>query len=187
MVNYSQKDGYSAIVLYMNTDLFIENSFSLTPNDILLDRHHGSLKINYWTNDSADLSSVCVSIEGREPQKINLDWEEITYGERAYFQCECGLRVNKIYLPENGKEFACRKCHGLLYQLTTFNRHTNAGKFLYKQNRLQKLMESREKMGRILYKNNFTKRFERFLNLCNKAGLDDVVKGANTLKELIAQ
>jgi len=48
-------------------------------------------------------------------------------------------------------------------------------------------MESREKMGRILYKNNFTKRFERFLNLCNKAGLDDVVKGANTLKELIAQ
>ncbi|HBG68855.1 hypothetical protein A2W67_02600 [Candidatus Nomurabacteria bacterium RIFCSPLOWO2_02_40_28] len=171
----------------MNTDLFIENSFSLTPNDILQDRHHGSLKISYWTNDATDLSDVSVSVKGGEPQKINLEWEEITYGQRAYFQCSCGLRVNKIYLPADAKEFKCRKCHKLLYQLTTFNRHTNVGQFLYKQNRMQKLMESREKMGRILYKNNFTKRFERFLNLCNKAGLDDVVKGANTLKELIAQ
>jgi hypothetical protein len=114
-----------------------------------------------------------------------MEWEDITYGKRAYFICECGHRATKLYLPHNGHEFKCRKCHGLQYQLTTFNRYSVAGRSMYRMNRLHKLSNERAGMSRIFYNGNYTKRFERFLGLCDRAGLDHIVKGANDLKALI--
>lgn len=168
----------------MNTELLVENSFALTPKDILENRF-GRPDINSWLEDTDDPSSITVSVAGHEPQVLNLEWDDITYGKRAYFQCSCGVRANKLYLPQRGHEFKCRKCHGLQYQLTTFNRNSVAGQSLYRMNRIQKLTASRESMGRILYNGNYTKKFERFLGLCERAGYNDIVKGANDLMTLI--
>lgn len=179
----------------MNSELFVENAFALTPKDILRNiqriRKIGTsaddrrADIDYWLEDPSDPSVVFVSITGKEPQRLDLEWLDLTYGKRAYFLCQCGLRTTKLHLPLNGQEFKCRKCHNLQYQLTTFNRHSIAGRSLYKMNRLQKLSESRANMGRILYNGNYTKKFQRFLGLCERAGLESIVQGANDLMALL--
>ncbi len=168
----------------MNTELFVENCYTLTPKDLLLGLGTRA-DINFWAEDPDDKSDWCISVSGNEPQKIALEWRDITYGARAYFRCMCDYRATKLYLPLNGHEFKCRRCHGLQYQLTTYNRHSVAGKVLYRLNRLQKLSDSRASMGRILYNGNYTKKFERFLSLCDRAGYDSIVKGAMDLKDLI--
>jgi len=169
----------------MNTNLLVENSFSITANDALEGRQHNRSDLNYWLEDENDPSAITVSIAGNEPQELNLEWVDITYGSRAYFLCSCGLRVARLYLPGNCKEFRCRRCHGLQYQLTTFNRYSIAGRKLYQINRLNKLSGNREGMSRIFYNGNYTKRFERFLGQCERAGFDSIVEGANALKLLI--
>jgi hypothetical protein len=160
----------------MNTELFVESTFSLAPNDVIQDRHHGRMDLNYWVGDGNEPAAAYVSIDGQEPQIIGIEWQDITYGKKAYFVCQCGERASKLHLPVRGKQFKCRACHGLRYQLTTFNRNSIAGQSLYRMNRLQKLIASRESMGRILYNGNYTKKFERFLGLCERAGYNDIVK-----------
>ena len=172
----------------MNTQLFVEDAISISPKQILQNQRindYGNSEITYWIDDANDPSTISLSVAGREPQTIGLDWDSITFGRRPYFQCPCGQRANKFYLPRRGTEFKCRRCHNLQYVLTSFNKHSVAGQSLYRSNRLQKLAESRANMGRVLYNGEFTKRFERFLGLCNKAGLNDVVAGANNLMALI--
>lgn len=168
----------------MNSDLIVEDSFALTPNHIIQNRRSGRRDISYWLED-ATRAAVFVSIAGREQQRIPMLWRDITFGKRAYFECACGASAAKLYLPNGGKEFKCRECHGLQYQLTTFNRNSVAGKILYRTNRLRKLADSRAEMGRILYNGDYTKKFERFLGLCDRAGYHDIVKGANDLRALI--
>ena len=40
-------------------------------------------------------------------------------------------------------------------------------------------------MSRIFYDGNYTKRFERFLGQCERAGFNTIVDGANALKQLV--
>ena len=40
-------------------------------------------------------------------------------------------------------------------------------------------------MSRIFYEGKFTKRFERFLGQCERAGFNSIVQGANDLKKLV--
>lgn len=170
------------------TSAFVEDSFAISPNDVLQNRYNGRTDITCWPeDDSTDPATVFVSMAGNEPQKLNLEWEEITYGNRAYFVCSCGHRASKLYLPPHGHEFKCRECHSLQYRLSSFNRHSVAGRAIYRMNRLQKLTDSRANMSRILYNGKFSKRFESFLRLCDRAGLDSIVNGANDLKALIQQ
>lgn len=175
----------------MNSDLFVEDSRILTPKDVFRSASHTQKKemndIDYWLEDVSDPSAVLVSVGGREPQRITLEWEGITFGERAYFRCVCNQRVTKLFLPRKSTEFKCRKCHRLQYQLSSFNRYSTAGRYLYRANRLQKLANSRAGMDRIFYDGQYTKKFERFIGLCDKAGLDDIVRGANALKELVGR
>ena len=168
------------------TNSFVEDSFAISPKDILQNRYSGRTDISYWSeDDSADPSAVFVSMTGKEPQELVLEWNDITYGKRPYFICSCGHRSAKLYLPIHSHEFKCRECHQLQYQLSSFNRNSVGGKSLYKFNRLQKLSNSRADMARILYNGNYSKRFQRFLRLCDKAGLNDVVRGADSLKALL--
>jgi len=168
------------------TTPFVEDAFVLSPNDVLQNRYNGRTDVRYWSeDDSTDPATVFVAMGGKEPQKLDLAWDSITYGQRAYFLCSCGHRSAKLYMPIHSHELKCRKCHGLQYQLSSFNRNSIAGKSLYKMNRLQKLTNSRANMGRIIYGGRFSQRFERFLRLCEKAGLNDVVQGANSLKALL--
>jgi hypothetical protein len=179
----------------MDNRYLVENCFFLTPRDVgrrfdrirklgvnNLEHRPG---ITYWFDDMSEPTCLFVSVDGSEPQKI--DWKpvELTFGETAYFYCGCGYKARKLYLLPGGKEFKCRKCHKLKYELTVLNRNSIAGRSIYRISRLHKLANSRACMSRIFYNGNYTKRFERFLRLCERAGLDSIVKGANDLKELI--
>ncbi len=163
---------------------YVEDSLTLTTRD-LLQGVYKSPDITYWQENDNDQSVWSISVKGNEPQEINMEWESITYGERPYFRCECGHRATKLYLPANSHEFKCRDCHNLHYQLTTFNRYSINGKKLYQLNRLNKLSNNRASMSRIFYEGKFTKRFERFLGQCEKAGFNSIVQGANDLKILM--
>jgi len=178
----------------MNTQRIIEDAFSITPKEVSINLKKGEsgnfvtkkrADINFWLDDPADMFNLSISISGQEPQTIKLEKVFITFGERSYFLCHCGKRVNKLYLPSFCNHFACRKCHKLQYFLTTFNKNSIAGQQFYKMNRMQKLAETRASMGRIIYRGNYSKKFNRFLQLCNKAGLDEVVDKAQGLMELI--
>lgn len=180
----------------MDNKFLVEESLSITPKDIIRDLDwknsdnlaiKGRSDISFWLEAPGDVNSVVLSVGGAEPQKINFEWIGITYGERTYFQCACGLRSSKLYLPRNGTEFKCRKCHHLQYFLTTFNKNSVAGREFYKMSRIQKLAESRASMGRILYNGKFSERFERFIRLCDRSGFNDIVKGFNQLKTLIGK
>ena len=142
--------------------------------------------ISFWRDNPSDIFTINISVNGGEPQIINLEMVFLTYGERTYFKCpSCELVVSKLYLPEDSGEFKCRKCHGLQYFLTTFNKHSIAGRQFYKMDRLQKMAICRENMGRILYNGRYTKRFNRFLKLCSKSGFDEAVRSAQNLINLI--
>ena len=169
---------------YMITQSFVEDSFTLTPKAILRNSNLERQDIIYWS-DPNDSSVVFVSIAGREPQSLNLEWQTITFGERAYFRCICDHVSAKLYLPPNGTKFLCRRCHRLQYRLSSINRNSVAGRAIYRMNRLQKLSDSRASMSRILYNGNYSKRFESFLRSCNRAGFDSIVRGAEDLKTLI--
>lgn len=180
----------------MDTDLFVENSFALTAKMVMttirdvLDIGPVMYKkphpdVDYWFDDIYEPSILMVSVRGGEPQQIGMELKVITYGERAYFQCECGVRVSKLFLPPHATQFKCRKCHALRYQLSTINRNSVAGKKLYQATRVERIINKRTHIDRIFYRGEYTKRFESFLTQCDKAGLDTVLYGAAMMKVLL--
>ena len=120
------------------------------------------------------------------PQQIALAAEDITFGTRHYFLCGCGSRVSKLYLPPNKKEYRCRSCYGLRYELAVLSRTSAQGKLLYRTNRMLKLSEQRAHMNRIFYRGAYTRRFDRFLQLCLNAGLLETVREAMELEAAVA-
>jgi hypothetical protein len=124
--------------------------------------------------------------DGHITQRIELTMQAVTFGVRYYFECNCGLRVNKLYLPPGQRAYKCRTCYRLRYEITTFNRSSGPGQLLYRTNRMIKLANKRAGMNRVMYGGRYTRRFERFLNLCGRAGLADVINDARTFKEAMA-
>jgi hypothetical protein len=186
---------FNTLLKCMEKKYFVEECFELTPRDVgnridcirklginILENRP---EIRYWFDDDDRPMYLFISVEGNEPQKLRWEQVEITFGLREYFYCQCGQRSAKLYLLPNGTEFQCRICHKLRYRLTSFNRNSIAGKTIYKMDRLHKLANDRASMSRIFYNGEYTKRFKRFLKLCDRAGLDSIVKGANDLKALI--
>lgn len=179
----------------METKYLVEECFALTPRDVgwRIDRPRklgmNILKhrpeISYWFDNMSNPAWLFVSIDSHEPQKLAWETVEITFGEKDFFYCSCGYRAMKLYLLPRGNEFKCRKCHNLRYELTVLNRKSVAGRVIHRANRIQKLADSRMAMGRIFYNGQYTKKFERFLGQCERAGLEDIVKGAKALKELV--
>jgi len=177
-----------------NNKYLVEDCFVLTPRDVggsgcirkigvnILE-HRPDIK--YWFDNMDDPTRLFISVDGHKPQEIAWELVELTFGIREYFYCSCGHRAAKLYLSPNGVEFKCRECHKLKYELTLLNRKSVAGGAIYRINRLHKLANDRTAMSRIFYNGGYTKRFERFLGMCDRAGLDSIVKGAKDLKELI--
>ncbi|MFH2144058.1 MAG: hypothetical protein ABIJ97_16655 [Bacteroidota bacterium] len=135
--------------------------------------------LDYYIEYSIDGSTYLVVNIGVEPQRILLSEEELTFGTRTYLTCGCGQRTNALYLKEG--VFACRECHQLSYQSTTINRSSKHGKFLYKSSLAIKAMKMREGMSHIFYGSRYTKKFNNYLNLCNRAGLFNEVFEAEKL------
>ena len=134
--------------------------------------------IDYYVEYENEKACLVVNFR-EEPQRILLSEEELTFGIRTYLTCACGNRVNTLYLKEG--VFACRECHNLKYQSTTINRNSRHGNFLYKQSQIIKAMDMRESMGRIFYKSQYTKKFNRYLNICTRVGLYNEVIEAQKL------
>jgi hypothetical protein len=176
----------------------IEYCFTITTKrfrkDLELVREHrknisGYIDIKHGTKVSVSDYSVeygmeydylVIHNEGVE-QRIKLIDGQLKFGTRIWFICECGAHIAKLYLPPGCKEFKCRRCHHLCYQSTRINKNSKHGRFLYKESLVLKIIAMRESMGRIFYRSEYTKRFKRWLNLCDKAGLTNERGNANNL------
>lgn len=148
---------------------------------------HGAviLTVDYWFEYIDNNAFFVISVDGHAPQRILLSEQELYFGTRNYFVCDCGKRVHKLYLPPGKAEFRCRSCYKLIYELSTINRNSTHGRLLYIANRTIKLANRRADMSRIIYKSRYTKKYKRFLRLCEKAGLNNVVKDARDLMAAI--
>lgn len=118
-------------------------------------------------------------------QRVKLTESELKFGPRSWFVCDCGCRVGKLYMPQGGKEFKCRSCHNLVYELTTFDRNSKQGQFKYNFNRLIKSVNIRESMRSIFYNGTYTARFNRYLEVTEKLGLGQVKQDARELLDAI--
>jgi len=143
------------------------------------------LECNFWFEYKGESTFFVYSVDGNEPQEILISERELLFGTMNYFVCSCGKRCQKLYLPDGATELKCRACYKLVYELSTINRISKHGMFLYKTNRTLKLANQRMEMSRIFYKSRYTKKFQRFLKLCAKAGLSKSVESARELMESI--
>jgi hypothetical protein len=141
-------------------------------------RHNGRPSaLDYSIDYSFDENSYLVVTFDAEPQKILLVERGLTFGTRTYLVCPCGARTNALYLKQSF--FACRNCQNLTYRSTTINTTSDHGRFFWQQGKRIKLMEMREEMDRIFYKSHYTKRFLRWLKLCEQSGLLKYVNDAD--------
>ncbi|HEY4513585.1 MAG TPA: hypothetical protein VJH06_03695 [Candidatus Paceibacterota bacterium] len=137
----------------------------------------------YSIEHSFDGNTYLVVTFDTEPQKILLSTRELPFGTRTYLTCGCSKRTNTLYLKNTF--FACFSCHQLRYKSTTINSRSDHGRMLYQQNKRLELINMRESIPRPLYRSKWTKRFVRFIKLCDKAGLFREVKGAQTTMKAI--
>ncbi len=131
---------------------------------------NNSLIFDYTVSIGTEYDYLVIHNAGIE-QRIKLIDSELHFGARLWFICDCGARVAKLYLPPNGQDFKCRHCHHLNYQSTRINKHSKHGAFIYQNSLILKVIAMRENMGRIFYRSEYTKRFNRWLDECDKVGL----------------
>ena len=152
--------------------------------DIILDKQ--KLLADYWFEYENHDTYLVINYEsGNLPQKILLTIQELTFGTRAYFTCECGYVASSLYIRPNSLQMRCRRCHNLRYEVNSFNKGTIHGKALYQLSRRIKIMNIRESIDRPFYKGDYCGRFKRFLELAKRAGLNDVVEDAAKLLEFV--
>ena len=144
---------------------------------------------NYWFdsefNNETDRPVLMVSFDGSEPQKIRISEQLLSFGTRHYLVCNCGRRACKLFMPNGKTLFKCRQCYHLNYELCMINRNSIHGRLFYETNRKIKLVNKQTQISRMLYKGQFTHRYNRFLKLCKQAGFNNVVENAKELIEAI--
>lgn len=178
--------------------ILVENSFALSThllkNDLRRTREHkngveGLINISYENIQSVadyyieygtEYDYLVIEYDEKE-QRIKLAESELHFGPRSWFICDCDRLVSKLYLPPHTTQFKCRHCYNLCYQSTRISRNSKHGKFLYKQSKMLKLIDIRESIGRVFYRSQYTRRFKRWLRLCDEAGLVAERKDADNL------
>jgi len=173
----------------MNNIYYVEDSLTITPKEVFDIANNTSKKkmrtdIDCWYEDESDV--VSVSLNGKEPQGINIEWIDVTYGRMAYFLCNCGSRVLKLYKPSNKTEFLCRDCSNLRYRVSSFS-NSIPGRAIYHMDRINKVIKIRSTISHVFFKKEFTSRYSSFLVKCRKFGLHEVVENSLKLKEIINQ
>lgn len=139
---------------------------------------------DYYVEYTPD-NDYLVVVYDEEEQRIKLVESELHFGPRSWFECECTRRVGKLYLPPYSKQFKCRHCYRLTYELTTFNKKSKLGKISYQVNRMIKLANTQESIRSMFYAGNQTRRFNRFLDLSDKAGFKNNREDAKELLLMI--
>ena len=149
-------------------------------------RHNGKPSALFYSIEhSFDGNTYLIVTFDAEPQKILLSQRELTFGTRTYLTCGCSKRTNTLYLKNTF--FACFECSSLRYKSTTINSRSDHGRMLYQQNKRLELIEMRESIPRPLYRSKWTKRFVRFIKLCDKAGMFNQVRDAQKTMEVIRE
>lgn len=130
-------------------------------------------------------SLIILNSNNGSMQYINIASQELNFGTRNYFICECGRSCNNLYLPANTDKFRCRICYRLRYELSGINRSSKHGQLLYVTNRTIKLINLRSSITRPIYMNQYTKRMNTFIKLSQQVGLVNVVEDAQSFKMAI--
>lgn len=173
-----------------NVTYFVEECNTITPKEVVSIAtstigKKNRTDIDCWF-ENEDKNIISVSINGKEPQMITLEFMEIHYGQMTYFNCgKCRSRSAKLYLPPRGTEFRCRGCNNLKYRLSAINSKSIAGMAIYRTIKTNKIIDARATMSRIMYRGQYTHRFNRFLKKCKSVGLHEVVNNAQALLETI--
>lgn len=126
-----------------------------------------SYEVNFTRGEPAFelfFTKDATNIDGGHNQTIKLETQELHYGTRWYFTCECGKRCNILYLSSRSGFFACRTCQNLAYESSRINKKTMNG-LLYYTSRKLKLAKIRESLDRISYNGRPTKRATRFFRM----------------------
>ncbi|MDO8490241.1 MAG: hypothetical protein Q7S47_02380 [bacterium] len=146
--------------------------------------HNGrAVALDYSIERNSDGNTYLVVNFDEEPQKIPLSTRELTFGTRTYLVCGCGKRANALYLKNT--YFACFGCQNLRYRSTTINHRSDHGRMLYLHSKRLELIDMRENIPRPLYRSKWTKRYLRFIKLCDQAGLfHQVADAQNTMKAI---
>jgi|GEM_PF-2668391 len=171
--------------------MLIENCAVLKSSDIsregrsTLNLGNAKTSISAYLDNETSPPFAVITIGSNEPQTIELEWLDLTFGRTLYFKCPCGYRARHLYLTPGAAKLLCRHCCHLKYELSQINRNSPQGKLFYSTNRIIKLAGKRENMRRIFYAGTYTTRYRRFLKLCRQAGLDQVVNDANDLLNAI--
>ncbi len=176
---------------YMNNiTYFVEECTTITPKEVIsiatptIGKKYRT-DIDCWF-ENEDRNIVSVSVNGKEPQMITLEFIEIHYGQMVYFNCgKCSSRSAKLYLPPQGIEFQCRECGKLKYRLSAINSKSIAGMAIYRAVKINMIMDARATMNRIIYRGQYTHRYNRFLKKCKSVGLHEVVTNAQRLLKTI--
>lgn len=100
-------------------------------------------------------------------QSIALSEVVATFGLRPYFLCSCGRQASVLYLPPDQGWFKCRSCANIAYESTRINRQSLNG-LLYAVHKLIKLADKRERIKRMYYAGQITKKGEGFMADYNK-------------------
>jgi hypothetical protein len=140
---------------------------------------------NYWFDSGDDMEYLMISFNGSEPQKIKISEQELSFGTRHYFVCDCGRQACRLFMPDGKTKLRCRSCYGLNYELSMINRNSIHGRLLYVTNRKLKLINKQITLNRIFYMGRYTQRYVRFLKLCQQAGLNNVIENAKELMEAV--
>ncbi|MBI2996384.1 MAG: hypothetical protein HYY52_06750 [Candidatus Melainabacteria bacterium] len=87
-------------------------------------------------------------------------------GKRYWFVCPlCKNRFGVLYKASHSNYFACRYCHNLTYKSCKLSGHNKKyGNYMP----AFQLMEEWNSIKRFFYKGEFTKRYKKFLEKCEK-------------------
>lgn len=161
---------------------FVEDTFCIETKHVLKQVPHPGLSV--WEEKTRDGSWMVIA-NGQEAQPVTFSWVVLSYGERAYFECTCGKRTSKLYLPSGSFQLKCRLCYKLRYRELPISRYSVAGKKLHAYAYAQRLAERREKMRRVIYKGKFIRKFETLLKKYEQAGLHEFVESAEKTRQLL--
>lgn len=154
-----------------------EGSFNVPRNGLLIDFN--------VEQEGMDEYLVLESGNGR-PQRIKLAYVELYLGTRTLFECDCGRRAHKLYLPPHGHLFKCRLCWELSYKSSGINKNTPQGRVLEQGRRIMKAMDYGDTVGnRLICGNDFTLKQKQYLKYCKEAGMNEVVEAADKFLAMV--
>ena len=135
------------------------------------------IQLSYWSEFKDKKAYLVVAAQNQEPQAVPLALQQITYGLKTYFVCECGKRCSKLFChPQILYMFKCAKCHNLRYKLSSIYRQGRIGMQMYMLEQFNKFIDNGKKCPRIFYNGKETKPFIAYRKKMARIGMFQYVE-----------